>query len=152
MGSKRRLDSIDRQIIAMLAHAPQTSNRDIAAALTVAESTISVRVDALIRDKVMKLSVQQNIMKAGHDVLAWVDISCAFSDAERIAGEIRKIETLISISQFFENPFLQAMVFAQNAAELRDLVETIGSIRGVDAIATDVAIGEACIKPGIASL
>ncbi|MBN8843723.1 MAG: Lrp/AsnC family transcriptional regulator [Sphingomonadales bacterium] len=153
MGSKRRLDSVDRQIIAMLARAPQTSNRDIAAQLGVAESTISVRVDALIRDKVIKLSVQQNIVKAGYGVLGWIDVSCAFADAERIAGEISSIETVFSISLFFENPFLQVMVFARSAADLRELVEKrIGIIPGVDAIAADVSIGEACIKQGIASL
>ena len=148
MGSKRRLDSVDRQIIAMLARAPQTSNRDIAAQLGVAESTISVRVDALIRDK-----VQQNIVKAGYGVLGWIDVSCAFADGERIAGEISSIETVFSISLFFENPFLQVMVFARSAADLRELVEKrIGIIPGVDAIAADVSIGEACIKQGIASL
>lgn len=153
MGSKRRLDSIDRQIIAMLARAPQTSNRDIAAELGVAESTISVRVDALVRDKVIKLSVQQNIVKAGYGVLGWIDVSCAFADAERIAAEIGKIETVFSISLFFENPFLQIMVFAQGTADIRDLVENrIGVIAGVDAVAADVSIGEACIKQGIASL
>lgn len=153
MGSKRRLDSVDRQIIAMLARAPQTSNRDMAAALGVAESTVSVRIDALVRDKVIKLSVQQNIVKTGYGVLGWIDVSCAFADAERIAAEIGRIETVFSISLFFENPFLQVMVFARNTADIRDLVEKrIGTIAGVDAVAADVSIGEACIKQGIASL
>ena len=153
MGSNKRLDSVDRQIIAILAHAPQTSNRDLAVKLGVAESTISVRVDTLIREKVIKLSVQQNIAKAGYGVLGWIDVSCAFGDGEKIAADVGKIENVFSISLFFENPFLQVMVFVQSAADLRDLIENrIGTIAGVSGIAADVSIGEACIKQGIASL
>ena len=153
MGTRRRLDSVDRQIISILAHTPQTSNRDVAASLGVAESTVSVRIDALVRDRVIKLAAQQNVMKAGYRVLGWIDISCAFGDAERIAEEIATIENVFSISLFFENPFLQVMVFVRSVADIRDLVEDrIGRIRGVQGTAADVSIGEACIKQGIASL
>jgi hypothetical protein len=45
------------------------------------------------------------------------------------------------------------MVFAQEVSDFREIVETrIGRIPGVVALATDVSIGEACIKSGIASL
>ena len=66
MTGTRKIDALDRQIIAVLSRRPQISNKDIAGELGVAESTISVRVDALIRAKVIKPSVQHNIARAGY--------------------------------------------------------------------------------------
>jgi DNA-binding Lrp family transcriptional regulator len=153
MTGTRKIDALDRQIIAALSRQPQISNKDIAAELGVAESTISVRVDALIRAKVIKPSVQQNIARAGYATVGWIEVSCEHADIERIAAEIAEIETVFSISRFFDNPFLQVMVFAQEVSDFREIVETrIGRIPGVVALATDVSIGEACIKSGIASL
>lgn len=153
MTGTRKIDALDRQIIATLSRQPQISNKDIAAELGVAESTISVRVDALVRVKVIKPSVQQNIVRAGYTTVGWIDVSCEHVDIDRIAAQIAEIETVFSISRFFENPFLQVMVFTQDMSDFREIVENrIGRIAGIVSLATDVSIGEACIKSGIALL
>ncbi|MEQ9662734.1 MAG: Lrp/AsnC family transcriptional regulator [Parasphingopyxis sp.] len=153
MDRKKRLDSVDRKIIALLAEAPQISNRDLATKLGVSESTISVRIDNLIRDNVIRLSVQQNIVRAGFGLLGWIDIDCEYENAERIARVIAEIDNVFSISLFLENPFLQVMVFARGPEELWQLVdERFNGIDGIRGLSVDVSMGEACIKQGIAVL
>lgn len=153
MTRTRKIDALDRQIIALLSRQPQISNKDIAAELGVAESTISVRVDALVRAKVIKPSVQQNIVRAGYTAVGWIEVSCEHSDIDRIASQIAEIETVFSISRFFDNPFLQVMIFAQDVSDFREIVENrIGRIAGILSLTINVSIGETCIKSGIASL
>lgn len=149
---RRVRDQLDRQVISELAHDPQVSNRELASRLGVSESTISLRIDSLIENRLIRPSVQQNIVNAGFDTFGWLEVRCQHAHADRIAERIAQIENVFSISRFFDDPFLQVMVFASGVPEFRELLATIGKIEGIDAIEADLAIGDVCIKSGIAAL
>lgn len=152
MSGKRLKDALDRQIIAELARDPQVSNRNVAARLGVSESTISLRIEGLIRNRVIRPSVQQNLLNAGFEIFGWFEIQCAHTDIEPIAAEIARIDNVFSISRFFENPFLLVMVFAGDMAELKAIMSRCAAVEGVDALCADLSLGDACIKTGIAAL
>ncbi|PKB13291.1 DNA-binding Lrp family transcriptional regulator [Novosphingobium kunmingense] len=152
MAARRIKDQVDRQLIAELAGDPQISNRSLAVKLGVSESTVSLRIESLISSRLIRPTVQQNIVNSGFNTFGWLEVRCAYVDVDRIAATLTEHPNVFSISKFIEDPFLQVMVFASDMCEFKSIFDDAAAIDGVEAIEADVAIGDVCIKSGIAAL
>ena len=149
----RRIDKVDREVIALLLRNPQTSNKAIAQEVGVAESTVANRIDGLVKDRLIKITVQQDIAATRFRMFGWIEIWCDISDTDRIAETIADNDDVFSVTRFYQNPYLLVVIMACSLDELRTIHETaVGPIAGIRRTALNASVGEMYIKSRIAVL
>ena len=74
--NKRRLDSVDRQIVEHLSRDARTSNRQIATELGVTEGTVRARIKRMEDEKLIRITAVTNIDRFQDAALAyvWVEV------------------------------------------------------------------------------
>lgn len=148
-----KIDDVDRGIMAAVSANPQESNRQIAQMLGVSEMTIANRMEALIEQRLMKVTVQRDIRTAGFDVLAFVDIFVSEGSVLDLAQRLGEIAEVQSVTVLADEPQIVVLLMARDVEHFLDLVENrIGMEAGVGRIDTSICLDTLHIKPGIAVL
>lgn len=149
----RKIDQIDRSIIAALRADPQTSNKQISQDLGISEATVATRIDGLIEDKLIKLTVQRDISTVGYTLVGIVEVFAGKTPVLPLAHAIGEIEDVLSVTVFVDEPQILAFVAARSLEDFLELTAgPIGRLPGVGRISTAVSLEMCLLKPGIAAL
>ena len=86
---KRRLDSLDRQIVERLSQDARTSNRQIATEIGVTEGTVRARIKRMEEEKLIRITAVTNIDRYRDAAIAYVWVEVERSEqAAQVAREM----------------------------------------------------------------
>ena len=153
MQTKRKFDPIERGIMLALREDPQVTNKDMARRLGVSDVMIAARLEKLIADRVLKITVQRDIRTAGYAMVALADVQVESASVADVASRIGDIAEVISVTVVVGDPQIMVLLMARDVDHLRELVEgRIGGIEGVGRVAAAISVDTLYLKPGIALL
>jgi len=149
----RDLDEVDRALLRALWEDPQMPNTQLARRVGVAELTVASRLDALIRDKLIRISVQREMRTLGFDMFGLVEIWVDRRDVYEVGELIGALPQVYSVVVLIGHPQLMIMVMARDMKEFSQLIEyEIATIPGVAKTVTSICLDVVTFRPGIASL
>lgn len=150
---KRAIDETDRRIIAALRADPQATNRDIARAVEVSEMTVSNRIEALIEDTLMKITVQRDVRTLGSQCLAHIELDVEGDMVEQVARILGEFEQVFAVTVVIGNPQIVMLVFARNNQDLQRFVqEDLAKVKGLRQASVSLALQTIKADMGIAAL
>jgi Lrp/AsnC family transcriptional regulator for asnA, asnC and gidA len=131
--TRRKLDDVDRRIVARLAHDARRSNGQIAADLGVTEGTVRARIKRMEEEKLVRLTAVTNIDRFGAALLAYIWIEVERSDRTRaVATALAAIAELGFVGVMLGRSDILAITMVRNTEHLAEFVHTrISSIEGV---------------------
>lgn len=149
----RPLDRVDRGIIRGLWEDPQMPNTRLAELVGVSELTIASRIDALVRDKLVKITVQRDIRTLGLTVLGVIDVWVDKRDAFEVGEALGEIESVLSVTVALGQPQLIVLLMARSIGEFLHIMEKqIATLSGVSKTVTSISLEVISFRPGIVSL
>lgn len=149
----KSIDELDRRILLELHENPVIKNKEIAKKLEVSEASVSIRIDNMLKNKVMKIAVQRNINHSSTPFTSLVDVSVGVGNVDDVAQAIAREDFVVSITMLVDEPQVVVLMMAKDAAHTQELVESkIGSLKGVRSAHITVCLDSLYIAPGIAAL
>ena len=94
---KNKIDDLDRNIILELQEDARRSYKEIAIKLNVAESTISNRVNRLMKNDILKLQARVNPFQIEHKIAAIIGIKLSRRRHKKVVDEILKMPGITSV-------------------------------------------------------
>lgn len=150
---KRSIDETDRRIIAALRADPQASNRDVARIVEVSEMTVSNRIDALIDDNLIKITVQRDVRTLGSHCLAHVELDVEGGRLNEVANALAQFEQVFAVTIVIGNPQIVLLVFAKDNQDLQRFIqEDLGRLQGIRQANVSLALQTIKVDTGIAAL
>ncbi len=131
--SRRRLDEVDRRIVARLSRDARLSNGQIAGDLGVTEGTVRARIKRMEEEKLIRLTAVTNIDRFGDALLAYIWIEVERSNRTRaVARALATIPELGFVGVMLGRSDILAITMVRNTEHLAEFVHTrISSIDGV---------------------
>jgi Lrp/AsnC family transcriptional regulator for asnA, asnC and gidA len=151
--TNRALDDIDRRIVSALRADPQATNRDVARAVEISEMTVSNRIDALIEDSLLKVTIQRDVRTMGLECMAHVELHVDGALIDSVAERLAEFEQVFAVTIVIGSPQIVMLVFARDALDLqRFIAEDLADVKGIRQ--ADVALALQTLKAdtGIAAL
>jgi len=131
--NKRRLDSVDRRIVARLAADARISNRRIATELGVTEGTVRARVKRMEEEKLIRITAVTNIDRLLDVALAyvWVEVERS-GQIERVAKAMAAMKEFGFVGVMMGRFDILGITMARNTKHLARFVHRrISSLEGV---------------------
>ena len=131
--TRRRLDEVDKSIVAQLSRDARVSNGQIAGELGVTEGTVRARIKRMEEEKLIRLTAVTNIDRFGDALLAYIWVEVERSDRTRgVAGVLADIPELGFVGIMLGRSDILAITMVRNTEHLADFVHTrISVIDGV---------------------
>ena len=144
--SRRRLDQVDKLIVAQLSRDARRSNGQIAADLGVTEGTVRARIKRMEEEKLIRLTAVTNIDRFGDALLAYIWIEVERSDRTRqVAQSLATIPELGFVGVMLGRSDILAITMVRNTEHLAEFVhQRINIIPGVRR--TDSTLGVNFLK------
>ncbi|MEM9841761.1 MAG: Lrp/AsnC family transcriptional regulator [Pseudomonadota bacterium] len=137
----RMPDELDLQIIEALKLDPQATNKAIAGALGVSETSIAQRIRSMSEDNIMRVVAQRDIYAGPYSLTAVLSVELQNMDLQRVGESIAQIQEVISVSVGTRRPRLIVGLRAKDRQHLDALIrEKIGRVTGVRAIETHIML------------
>lgn len=150
---RRKIDHVDREIMAALSQDPQTSNKNIARSLGVSEMTVASRIESLTADRLMRTTIQRDIRTLGYEVVGWVEVFVKDEEVLDVARTLAEIPEAISATIMTDSPQLSVLLMARTLQHFVELTEqTIAKAPGVAGIRTTMCLDILHIRSGIGVL
>jgi Lrp/AsnC family transcriptional regulator for asnA, asnC and gidA len=129
----RRLDDVDKVIVAQLSRDARISNRQIAQELGVTEGTVRARVKRMEEEKLIRITAVTNIDRFRDGALAYIWIEVERSgQAREVAKQLAEIDELGFVGVMMGRSDILAITMVRNTEHLAEFVHTrISSIPGV---------------------
>ena len=129
----RKLDEVDRAIVAHLSRDARVSNRQIAAELGVTEGTVRARIKRMEQEKLMRITAVTNIDRFRDAALAYIWIEVDRSGQTRaVAQALAEIPELGFVGIMLGRSDILAITLVRNTEHLASFVHNrISSIPGV---------------------
>ena len=133
MSSGRKLDEIDRQIVARLSRDARISNRQIASELGVTEGTVRARVKRMEVEKQIRITAITNIDRFRNGALAWIWIEVERShQVQEVAQALAAIGELGFVGEMLGRSDILAITMVRSNEHLAEFVhQRISGIPGV---------------------
>ena len=131
--SRRKLEGVDREIVARLGSDARISNRQIAQELGVTEGTVRARIKRMEEEKLIRLTAVTNIDRFGDAALAyiWIEVERS-AQTEAVARELADIRELGFVGVMMGRSDILAITMVRNTEHLAEFVhERISPIAGV---------------------
>lgn len=133
----RRVDELDRRIIAHLQESGRLSNTEIAARLGVTESTVRKRIDRLLADEVVRITAVADPLKLGYPIIAIVGVQVAPARINDVARALERFPEFRFIGLTSGVYDFIAEAWFHSVDELRRfLTERLGQIEGITRLET----------------
>ena len=131
--TRRRLDEVDKSIVAQLSRDARVSNGQIAGELGVTEGTVRARIKRMEEEKLIRLTAVTNIDRFGDALLAYIWVEVERSDRTRgVASVLADIPELGFVGIMLGRSDILAITMVRNTEHLADFVHTrISVIDGV---------------------
>ena len=131
--TRRRLDEVDKSIVAQLSRDARVSNGQIAGELGVTEGTVRARIKRMEEEKLIRLTAVTNIDRFGDALLAYIWVEVERSDRTRgVASVLANIPELGFVGIMLGRSDILAITMVRNTEHLADFVHTrISVIDGV---------------------
>jgi Lrp/AsnC family transcriptional regulator for asnA, asnC and gidA len=120
--ANNRIDDLDRNIILELQEDARRSYKEIAAKLSVSESTVSNRVNRLVRTGILKLEARVDPFKLTDKVAAIIGIKLERRGHLQAVNEIRKIPGVSAVYVATGKYDLFIEVMEDSIADLNDFL------------------------------
>ena len=125
-------DQTDLQIIDCLRRDPRMSNKDIAAAIGIAEATVAARIRSLRDDGVARVVAQMDVRKLGFDLISLVDVHVSGAGIREVAEELAQLEEISSVCLCGGSPAIIVQINARDRAHMTEILyEKIAAVPGV---------------------
>jgi Lrp/AsnC family transcriptional regulator for asnA, asnC and gidA len=130
---RRRLDEVDKSIVAQLSRDARVSNGQIAGEIGVTEGTVRARIKRMEEEKLIRLTAVTNIDRFGDALLAYIWVEVERSDRTRgVASVLADIPELGFVGVMLGRSDILAITMVRNTEHLADFVHTrISVIDGV---------------------
>ncbi len=137
----KRLDSLDCKLINLLQRDGRMSNKALAKALGTSDFTARTRLNRLINEKIIRIVAVSNPLDMGFELTGNIKIKINLKDAERILGELKKIDALIWVALTTGGTDVDADFVVRTREEFRDLIfKKISLIDGVISLETSMMV------------
>ncbi len=147
------LDDIDRGIIDALRDDIHRSNKSIAQALNVSESTITTRLRAMSDNGWMRVLAEADLRAFGHEFVTFLGIKVSGAPIDDVARAIAALDTVVSVVSTVGRFDLIVNALAANAAEHAVLVEQdLAAIDGIASVETGLVTEHVLQKLDYAAL
>ena len=131
--TRRKLDAVDRAIIAALSPDARVSNRQIAAELGVTEGTVRARIKRMEEEQLIRITAVTNIDRFRDAALAyiWIEVDRS-SERESVAQQLAEIAELGFVGVMLGRSDILAITMVRNTEHLAQFVhENISPVPGV---------------------
>ncbi len=131
--SRRKLDSVDRAIVAHLSRDARVSNGHIAGELGVTEGTVRARIKRMEQEKLIRITAVTNIDRFRDAALAYIWIEVERSDQTRaVARALAEIDELGFVGVMLGRSDILAITMVRNTEHLAEFIHRrIGVLDGV---------------------
>ena len=127
-----KLDQTDKKIIQLLGADARMSNNSMAKAIAVTEGTVRNRIQKLIKNKIIKISVINNINRMENPAVAFIGLDVETRSKDSVAKALSKMKEVRFVSTLIGRHDLMAFVLAKDINILsKVLYEDISSLAGV---------------------
>ena len=127
-----KLDQTDKKIIQLLGADARMSNNSMAKAIAVTEGTVRNRIQKLIKHKIIKISVINNINRMENPAVAFIGLDVETRSKDSVAKALSKMKEVRFVSTLIGRHDLMAFVLAKDINILsKVLYEDISSLPGV---------------------
>ena len=127
-----KLDQTDKKIIQLLGADARMSNNSMAKAIAVTEGTVRNRIQKLIKNKIIKISVINNINRMENPAVAFIGLDVETRSKDSVAKALSKMKEVRFVSTLIGRHDLMAFVLADDINILsKVLYEDISSLPGV---------------------
>ncbi len=146
MQARRKLDDVDKAIVAWLSKDARISNRQVAEDLGVTEGTVRARIKRMEEEKQIRITAVTNIDRFRDAALAYIWIEVERSGQTRaVARSLAQIPELGFVGVMLGRSDILAITMVRNAEHLAEFVHRrISSIDGVRR--TDSTLGVNFVK------
>lgn len=152
-GSPCEVDDIDIAIMKALEVNPQTSNKTISKSLSISEATVASRINALISNGLMKVTVQRNVRALGYSMVGMVEVYVEGRDPGEVGAQLALITQVFTATIAMSAPEVVLLVVAVDISDfLRVLEDEVTQVPGVARIASYVCLDIEICSTGIAIL
>ena len=144
--TRRKLDDVDKAIVAHLSRDARVSNGQIAGALGVTEGTVRARVKRMEEEKLIRITAVTNIDRFRDATLAYIWIEVERSDQTRsVAQALAQIAELGFVGVMLGRSDILAITMVRNTEHLAEFIhQRINVIAGVRR--TDSTLGVNFVK------
>lgn len=139
--TKANIDKIDIEIIRCLQQDARIAVATIAERIQVAESTVRHRLNRLVSQEIVELSVWLNPEKIGHEVWVMVDLAVDMRRIDEIAAQLAEAPQVYYIGiATGAYDVHAAAVFRSNDDLLKFMTGHLASISGIQRVSTSTII------------
>ena len=150
-----KITAEDRAIIEALSRDPQISNAALSKELGSSETMIAQRIDRLIANRQMKVTVQRDIRTLGYTMMGIVEVSIAeeTADVMEIGRELGSIAEVLAVNVLPDRPQLVLIIVSVDLPHFVRIVEhQIAGVEGVAKCSADMCLEILKFAPGLAAL
>lgn len=147
------IDDLDRGIMDLLRQDPRTSNKVMARALRVSESTVGARLERLSSQNIARVIGQRHYRSEGWTVTAMLEIWTKAADNESLIEHLNGDEHVVTIYELTGAPQLLIKIAADDVTQIMAIAhEFIGSNSEVDRVSVQVCLRHAYVRQGFGNL
>ena len=131
--TKRRLDAVDKNIVAWLSRDARTSNRRIARALGVTEGTVRGRIKRMEEEKLIRITAVTNIDRFRDAALAyiWIEVERS-SQAQQVAEKLAAMKAVGFVGMMLGRFDILAITMVRNTEHLAEFIHhNVSGLEGV---------------------
>ncbi|HKY20506.1 MAG TPA: Lrp/AsnC family transcriptional regulator, partial [Vicinamibacterales bacterium] len=132
---------------------PQMPNTLLAKAANISELAVSNRIDRMVANRQMKVTVQRDIRTLGYTMMGLVDVFVSGAEVEEVGEALGRIPHVVSANLLADNPQIVLFVAGKdNAHFLRTVEKEIAVVHGVQKCVVSVCLEVVKYAPGLAAL
>jgi Lrp/AsnC family transcriptional regulator for asnA, asnC and gidA len=129
--TRKRLDNMDRRIVTLLAEDGRRPYSSIAGDVGLSESSVRQRVARMIRDRVVRITVDANPTEVGF-ITADVGLRVAGNRHEEVAQALMAVPEIIFVSFCLGEFDMDVEIVCETQEQLFDIV--VNRVRAIDAV------------------
>jgi DNA-binding Lrp family transcriptional regulator len=152
-GNGSLIDEVDARILDLLQSDPRMSNKQIAQATRLSETTIGNRLERMSSQNIARVIGQSDFRTRGWNATAILDVTLHGGDHEPVIGRLNALPNVITIFEMAGPPHLIIKLAAGDLAELTELaLGTIGQDQAVDRVDVNLSLTGGHVRAGFGNL
>ena len=152
-GGQREIDDVDRALCNLLAAAPRTSHRALAAAVGITDETVAARLRRLREQGVLATTVIVDWQAAGYAVQAILRVRVGGRAFREIAAQLAQHPATLAVSETSGAGDGIVQVLARSPQELHDYVTAqVLASPGVHGVTVDQVVADLKVPPNVLTL